>query len=323
MTKVNLHAYDIYHLGVSGGKDSTAVLLWLVYESDLPREKIVVTFCDTGNEDPLTYAFLEMLNERVFPIQTIRPERDFWELAKRKKRFPSRKARFCTQFLKIIPSRDFILELLRENKNVLALNGVRKDEAKSGNNRGEVPEFGFDEGMGCDIYRPILDWSIEDVWAIHKRHLKTAWIRKIIEADSRLSPPHKKHLIKRVERSGIPRNPLYDMGASRVGCFPCINSSKLEIRAIARYRPEKVNFIAQQEISNPNPNGISTFFSPNTVPMQYRTREVVTSDGRIVKVAPIRDVVTWSMTKRYKPQQFEMDFNLPPASACDIGGYCE
>jgi len=34
-------------------------------------------------------------------------------------------------------------------------------------------------------------------------------------------------------------------------------------------------------------------------------------------------VVTWSMTKRYKPQQFEMDFNLPPASACDIGGYCE
>ncbi|RMF57060.1 MAG: hypothetical protein D6743_19440, partial [Calditrichaeota bacterium] len=159
---MNLRAYDVYHLGVSGGKDSTAVLLWLVYESGLPKERFVVTFCDTGNEDPLTYAFLGILSEHVFPIQTIHPREDFWQLAKRKGRFPSRKARFCTQFLKIIPSREFVLGLLRDGKSVLALNGVRRDEGRVGNNRGDAPAFEFDTGLGCDVYRPILDWSIED-----------------------------------------------------------------------------------------------------------------------------------------------------------------
>jgi len=148
---MNLQDYDLFHLGVSGGKDSTAVLLWLVYESGLPRERFVVTFCDTGNEDPLTYAFLDVLSKRVFPIQTIRPKEDFWQLAKRKRRFPSRKARFCTQFLKIIPSRDFILALLRKNKNVLTLNGVRREEARPGNNRGDARVFEFDNGLGCDV----------------------------------------------------------------------------------------------------------------------------------------------------------------------------
>ena len=66
--------YDIYHLGVSGGKDSTAVLLWLIYESGWPLSRVLVTFCDTDNEDILTYNYLAMLTERVFPIQVVDPQ---------------------------------------------------------------------------------------------------------------------------------------------------------------------------------------------------------------------------------------------------------
>ena len=73
--------YDIYHLGVSGGKDSTAAMLWLVYESGWPTSRMIVTFCDTDNEDSLTYNYLALLSERVFPIETVYPELGFYELA--------------------------------------------------------------------------------------------------------------------------------------------------------------------------------------------------------------------------------------------------
>lgn len=57
----------LYHVGCSGGKDSSAVLIWAALESDIPRENLRATFCDTGNEDILTYQHLDLLRERVSP----------------------------------------------------------------------------------------------------------------------------------------------------------------------------------------------------------------------------------------------------------------
>lgn len=320
--KPNPKDYDVIHLGVSGGKDSTAVMLWLVYESNWPKDKIQITFCDTGNEDPLTYNYLKLLNDTVFPINTLKPEKDFWELAKWKKRFPSRKARFCTQFLKIIPTREHTLELLQENKNVLLLNGVRSAEGKSHNNRGDVPMFGFDLALGADVFRPILNWTIDDVWAIHMKYIDPQDVKAIVADDPDMDEDMKDRLIGIMEHYGIPRNPIYDMGNSRVGCFPCINSRKLEIRAISNYRPNKIDFIEDQE--NSFPNEISTFFAKKTVPPRLRSKPIETKSGEIVNVPTIRDVVKWANTGKYKPDQMEMDLDiLAPASACDIGGYCE
>lgn len=314
--------YDIYHLGVSGGKDSTAVLLWLVNESGLPLDRCQVTFCDTGNEDLLTYAYLGMLNDKVFPIETIKPERDFWELAKWKKRFPSRRARFCTSFLKIIPNREYILKLQQNGSNVLLLNGVRSDEAHASNDRGNVEKFGWDDGFAADIYRPILDWSLDDVWRIHSKYLSISDVISLIKNDERLSTKHKLQLSKAMLRHGIPRNPLYDMGALRVGCFPCINSRKAEIRAMAKYRPERIDFIRDKEGSFNNAKMYSTMFARNTVPEQHRTKEVVTRDGAPMMVATIDDVVLWSQTS-YGGKQYEMDLPIAPPIACDLGGMCE
>lgn len=315
--------YDVYHMGLSGGKDSTATLLWLVYESGWPADRIQVTFCDTGNEDPLTYAFLGMLSDKVHPVETIHPERDFWELARWKKRFPSRKAQFCTQWLKIIPTREHILNLLRAGYEVLALNGVRAAEDRADNNRGQVPQFNFDAGFGCDVFRPILDWSLEDVWEIHRRHLNLDDVIALIDSDPKFSDRNKSLLIERLREHRIPRNPIYDMGASRVGCFPCINSRKAEVRAIAKFRPEKIDFIeGQEEAFTSNPNMISTFFTHKTVPERFRTIPITTTDGEKMMVAGIRDVVKWSKTK-WGARQFEMDLDLMPKSACDIGGFCE
>jgi len=54
---MELKPYDIYHIGISGGKDSTAALLWATRESGWPHDKIRVTFCDTGNEHQFTYDY--------------------------------------------------------------------------------------------------------------------------------------------------------------------------------------------------------------------------------------------------------------------------
>lgn len=52
----------IYHIGVSGGKDSTALLLWMVNESGIPREEMIATFRDTQNEARDTYDHIAMLS---------------------------------------------------------------------------------------------------------------------------------------------------------------------------------------------------------------------------------------------------------------------
>ena len=88
MDRFNINDFDLIHIGVSGGKDSTDALLWLVYESGVPYWKIKATFCDTGNEDTMTYKFIKYLSDTVHSIKRIYPERDFWELAKWKQRFP-------------------------------------------------------------------------------------------------------------------------------------------------------------------------------------------------------------------------------------------
>lgn len=316
--------YDIFHLGLSGGKDSTAVLLWIVYESGWDLDKLRVTFCDTGNEDMLTYAFLNLLSRQIWTIKNIKPEMDFWELAKFKKRFPSRMARFCTQWLKIIPTRDHALNLQRAGNDVLLLNGVRKDEGKANNSRAKIGQFGWDDGFACDIFRPIYEWSVKDVYAIHKKYLNLDDIIAIVECDPDLAPEKKAKLLGKIRANGIPRNPLYDMGVKRVGCFPCIDSVKEEIRLLDEYRPERIDFIEGQEGQNGHErnNMYSTLFARNTVPIPHRSKEIITVSGKTMKVATIRDVVQWSKTA-YGGKQYKMELDIPAASACDIGGMCE
>lgn len=299
--------YDIYHLGASGGKDSVAAMLWLIYMSDIPYNRIVISMCDTGNEDNFTYAFINMLNERIFPITIIKPKRDFWELAKWKKRFPSRCARFCSQHLKVIPSINYLQSL--PSQNILNMTGLRKEEGRASNNRGSIPQYEPEGILGYATYHPVLYWSIDEVWSIHKQYLKKAWVNTIVMRDPDMHPKHKAFLLGRM--GDIPRNPLYDMGSTRVGCYPCITSSKLELRSLVRYRPERIDLIAKEEKKFDGINGISTFFARNAVPERFRTKEIVTQNGETMKVATIKDVARWSQTVMYKPDQIADDPTLP------------
>ena len=55
----------INHIGCSGGKDSTALLLWAIFESGYSRDSLDVSFCDTGNEAPATYDYISYLEDAL------------------------------------------------------------------------------------------------------------------------------------------------------------------------------------------------------------------------------------------------------------------
>lgn len=333
MDHPSFDSFDLYHCGISGGKDSTALALWLRFESGVDLTKIRITFCDTGNEDPLTYAFIGLLGEIIapVPITVIKPPRDYWELAEHKGRFPSTKSRFCTIELKILPTREDVLTLLRDGVNLLMLNGVRRAEGHNGNERANAPDWDLDLGFGCWLYRPIVDWGIDQVWDIHRKYIPLDRVIDLVATDPTMKPEIRDQLIARIQADGRPCNPLYHMGARRVGCYPCFNASKLEIRSLADHRPERIEFIAEKEIAVGSKNhGISTFFRRNAVPARFRRYTVTTKTGTY-QVPTIRDVADWAQTsyggKWYATPaggQLVIDFDeLTPASACDLGGMCE
>jgi 3'-phosphoadenosine 5'-phosphosulfate sulfotransferase (PAPS reductase)/FAD synthetase len=122
---------------------------------------------------------------------------------------------------------------------------------------------------------------------------------------------------------GIPRNPLYDMGARRVGCFPCIFSAKNELRGLVQYRPETIEAIQKQEASVNPIKGISTFFGKGYVPERFCTKRITAKDGSYHMVPTINDVAAWAMTgKRARGPMLDFDAgDINPV--CQIGGHCE
>lgn len=71
-SRPGLEAADTNVLSISGGKDSTALLL-LARELDVPNLQAV--FCDTGHEHPVTYAYVDYLQATLgLEIQRIRAD---------------------------------------------------------------------------------------------------------------------------------------------------------------------------------------------------------------------------------------------------------
>lgn len=306
----------INHLGVSGGKDSTALLLWAMYESGYDPHSLRVTFCNTLNEHRFTYWYVLWLSAKVKRIKWLEPALGFYELAKKKRRFPSAKARFCTTELKIRPSRDYVWELLDRygKRNVTLHTGVRATESPD---RATLPERDFDPEFLCDNFRPLLRWTLEEVWAIHARHG---------------IPPNPLYgVTESLPWNGKP-NPFHRDGMRRVGCYPCIMSRKDEIEKIARKEPERIAWISEQEkVSGRAAHlGFTSFFNRNMTPVCQRSHMVTTKTGEDVFVPTINDVARWSTTTRggvqYKldlDNGLEEEFKDEPAACSSRYGFCE
>lgn len=94
-------------LSLSGGKDSTALAIYM-------RDRVAgmeYVFCDTGEELPETYEYLDRIEAYLGkPIVRLKNNRHgFSDLLEARRGFlPSPQVRWCTQYLKIKPFEDYV-----------------------------------------------------------------------------------------------------------------------------------------------------------------------------------------------------------------------
>lgn len=289
----------INHFGLSGGKDSTALWGWAINDSGYDPATIRGSFCDTENEYQEVYDQIAKLDEYgqkrgIAPVRVCRPVRGFLALAQWKHRFPAPRTRFCTEHLKMIPTRNLIREFQwLHGAEVLCHSGVRAAESDE---RAQLDELDFDDYLKCKVRRPLLAWSIEEVWAAHGRY-------------------------------GLPINPLYLKGRKRVGCRLCCMSAKKDVRVTAQRDPWVIDIYRDWETQFPS--GFQSFFKAGYIPDSMCSRTAVAKDGRVCPIPTIDDVVRWSTTERGGKQQamsfmFEEDDDFDAGLTCkSTMGHCE
>ena len=189
---------------ISGGKDSQACLK-LALETYAPAE-ILGFFCDTRFEHPLTYTHIETIGKLYgVEIRTVCAGSVEDQILKNGM-FPNSVSRFCTDRLKIQPSKRFYKDLAEEQGEGFEVwLGMRAGESNKRARRykdiihtdryaphdvlSSYPKYL--EKLGVSFRLPILEWSFDDVM-------------DYLEGDE---------------------NPLYKKGFDRVGCFPCLATS--------------------------------------------------------------------------------------------------
>jgi Phosphoadenosine phosphosulfate reductase family len=145
-------------LGLSGGKDSTALAV-LLYK-DFPDMEYF--FCDTHKELPETYEYLDRIEARLgIKIQRLSSERGFDHWLDVYGGFlPSPNSRWCTKQMKIIPLEKFI-----GDDEAFSYVGIRADEKRDGYvsiKPNITPVFPFKEQglVKADIIRLLEDSGI-------------------------------------------------------------------------------------------------------------------------------------------------------------------
>lgn len=289
-------------ISMSGGKDSQATIHYAQESVDpvVPWEDVILLAADTGNEHQLTYDHWDYIEQHFQkPLKRLRrsfdreiagkreyvlnkwPEKGvppdvveraakiltptgnpYLDLCIWKGRFPSRKAQFCTQFLKTEPMVEYQMELLDAGFAVWSWQGVRRNESQSRRYAKEFEEV----GGGLYIFRPLVRWKASDTFDA-------------------------------MAACGSKPNPLYTLGMTRVGCMPCINAQKEEIREIAARFPEVVDRIEEWEsivcMAGKGQRGDISSFFPNPDREAHLDKR------------GIRKMVEWSKTSR-GGRQFDM-----------------
>lgn len=268
----------------SGGKDSTALVLWA--KANLPE--FTTVFCDTGWEHPITYAYVEEINRTLLDgrLVTLQSEKyaDMMDCFLDHKMFANSFARFCTEDMKIEPLHRYFTSL---DDEVTVYQGVRAEE--SDKRRTATEEQWVEAGGGYLMKRPLLRWSAEMVFAQIKKH-------------------------------GLTPNAFYLMGLGRVGCWPCIHASLRDIKAYLIATPEIKPRLIEAEAAMRERTGKNdrTFFRHGFIPDRFCSLKTETSEGRSVTIPTAEDVF------RYIESVDENQLPLLPARSCmSVYNLCE
>lgn len=244
MTVPQLHRYDTILMSSSAGKDSQAMLDYVVALADeqgFSRSRIVVAHADLGDvewpgtpelaaEQAAHYGLRFEVVSRIGKVK----EDDQGTLYKRGEKFgglldyverrgkwPDSQNRYCTSDFKRAPIRALITRLHREHGSdrpyrMLCTMGQRAAESKPRAKylpfaRGAAP--GRDTREGCtekrevDTWLPIHSWTTEMVW-------------------------------ERIRKSGVRYHPVYDTGMKRLSCRLCIFAPEAALMLAGSLAPD-------------------------------------------------------------------------------------
>lgn len=210
-----LEQIERHILGLSGGKDSAALALYM--REKYPELDIEYFFTDTGSELPEVEEYLDMLESELDkPISRLRAkevhqpepleqhssESVFGEIFKNVNNgfLPSPQSRWCTVQLKLKPLEKWIAPTLKSGGAIVSYIAIRADEDRMGynsHNPAITPRFPFVED-GIDIFG----------------------VNEILEA------------------SGIGKPAYYDW-RSRSGCTFCFYQQKIEWVGLLKRHPDK------------------------------------------------------------------------------------
>ncbi len=158
---------ELHVVSLSGGKDSTAMLLRMI-EEDMPID--IILFCDTGLEFPAMYEHLDKVEKDIGrPITRIRSFHTFEYfltqkeiLAKHKRNanqknyrgygWPGPLNRWCTKELKTIPREKF-LHQLQEQYDIIEYVGLAADEGY---------RFERENNQKSSSRHPLVDWGMTE-----------------------------------------------------------------------------------------------------------------------------------------------------------------
>jgi 3'-phosphoadenosine 5'-phosphosulfate sulfotransferase (PAPS reductase)/FAD synthetase len=216
----------------SGGKDSTALVLW----ARVNLSEFITVFCDTGWEHRITYAYVEEINRalldgKLITLVSEKYPNGFVQLCELKGRAPSAKARFCTEALKVLPMIGWLKTL---DDEATVYQGIRADESQS---RARMLPRQWSDDYDAWIERPLLAWTAAQCFALMAEH-------------------------------GVKPNPLYLMGAGRVGCFPCVMVNMRELKA---YLSGDLGPELKRRLIDLEKSVGRSFFEPTYIPARFCT----------------------------------------------------
>lgn len=327
----------IQHIvNISGGKDSQACAL-LAAQRGKPFRLVMA---DTGNEHQMTMDHAHYLADLVgVPLEIARADftdriagkrafiaanwaahgvpqdridralavlqptgNPFLDLCLWKGQFPARKSQFCTEHLKAEAIENGIIAPALAAGPVVQWLGVRRDESINRRNAPMFQKVRRPDGLML-FYRPLIHWTAAQVFSF-------------------------------AEAQGAKPNPLYLHGMGRVGCFPCINASKDELRQIGSRFPEVAEKLREWEalVTDASKRGSATFFAPDVTPEGAALGKSLKAlpEGEERKRASAKapwpkadQVFEWATTSR-GGRQFNFGFDNDDGVSCSSQyGLCE
>lgn len=231
----DLTAYDIILVNTSAGKDSQAMLDYLVELATAAgvRARLVAVHCDLGRVEWAGTRELAEQQARHYGVRfevVSRPQGDLLQQVEARGMWPSSTARFCTSDHKrgqvgrvmtmLADERKRTWSAMGDRRPVTILNcmGLRAEEspARAKKVALEADRRNSNGRRTVTTWLPILDWTVATVWA-------------------------------RIKASGVAHHRAYDLGMGRLSCCFCIFAPKAALMIAGQHNPDLLNAYVEVE----------------------------------------------------------------------------